>query len=107
MRREKVNEQGDRNDYSASSLQRQQDRQSRVARRTASFMRWRPSETRRCVMGKSMRKIIPSSSQPRLHVHGREIQEFGTVRLFPLGLSHDARTYSCQRLNQLLADTQV
>jgi starvation-inducible DNA-binding protein len=58
-------------------------------------------------MGKTLRKIIPSSSQPHLHVHGREIQEFGTVRLFPLGLSHDARAYSCQRLNQLLADTQI
>jgi starvation-inducible DNA-binding protein len=58
-------------------------------------------------MGKTLRKIIPPSSQPRLHVHGREIQEFGTVRLFPLGLSHDARVYSCQRLNQLLADTQI
>jgi len=58
-------------------------------------------------MGKTMPKIVPPSSQPRLHVHGREIQGFGTVRLFPLGLSHDARAYSCQRLNQLLADTQI
>lgn len=32
---------------------------------------------------------------------------FGTVRLFPLGLSHDARMYSCERLNQVLADTQI
>jgi starvation-inducible DNA-binding protein len=54
-----------------------------------------------------MRKIIPPSSQPHLHVHGREIQGYGTVRLFPLGLTHDARAYSCQRLNQLLADTQI
>ena len=58
-------------------------------------------------MGKTLRKIIPPSSQPHLHVHGREIQKFGTVRLFPLALSHDARAYSCQRLNQLLADTQI
>jgi len=58
-------------------------------------------------MAKTMPKIVPPSSQPRLHVHGREIQGFGTVRLFPLGLSHDARAYSCQRLNQLLADTQI
>ena len=42
-----------------------------------------------------------------LHQHGKEIQAFGTVRQFPLGLSHDARLYSCQRLNQLLADTQI
>ena len=47
------------------------------------------------------------SSQPWLHQHGKEIQAFGTVRQFPLGLSHDARLYSCQRLNQLLADTQI
>ncbi len=48
-----------------------------------------------------------SLSQPWLHQHGAEIQEFGTVRLFPLGLSRDARLYSCQRLNRILADTQI
>lgn len=47
------------------------------------------------------------SSQPWLHQQGREIQTFGSVRQFPLGLSSDARLYSCQRLNQLLADTQI
>lgn len=36
--------------------------------------------------------------------HG-EIQAYGTVRLTPLALSHDARLESCQILNQLLADT--
>jgi starvation-inducible DNA-binding protein len=46
-------------------------------------------------------------SQPRIHVTGHEIQKFGTVRLFPIGLSHDTRLYSCQRLNQLLADNQI
>ena len=46
-------------------------------------------------------------SQPWLHQHGVEIQKFGTVRQFPLGLSREARLYSCQRLNQLLADTQI
>jgi starvation-inducible DNA-binding protein len=50
---------------------------------------------------------IVASSQPWLHQHGVEIQAFGTVRHFPLGLSRDARLYSCQRLNQLLADTQI
>jgi starvation-inducible DNA-binding protein len=49
----------------------------------------------------------PKSSQPWLHQHGREIQAFGTVRQFPLGLSRDARLYSCQRLNQALADSQI
>jgi starvation-inducible DNA-binding protein len=47
------------------------------------------------------------SSQPWLHQHGLEIQPFGTVRVFPIGLSHDVRLYSCQRLNRLLADTQI
>ncbi|MFW5418504.1 DNA starvation/stationary phase protection protein [Nocardiopsis sp. CNT-189] len=47
------------------------------------------------------------SSQPWLHQTGSEIQRFGTVRQFPIGLSHDARMYSCQRLNQVLADTQI
>jgi starvation-inducible DNA-binding protein len=48
-----------------------------------------------------------SSSQPWLHQHGTEVQRFGTVRLFPLSLSYEARMYSCQRLNQILADTQI
>jgi starvation-inducible DNA-binding protein len=47
------------------------------------------------------------SSQPWLHQHGQEIQAFGTVRQFPLGLSYETRMYSCQRLNQVLADTQI
>ncbi|TDT94145.1 starvation-inducible DNA-binding protein [Streptomyces sp. 846.5] len=49
----------------------------------------------------------PISSQPWLHQKGAVIQEFGTVKQFPLGLSHDARMYSCQRLNKVLADTQI
>jgi starvation-inducible DNA-binding protein len=47
------------------------------------------------------------SSQPWLHQKGVEVQKFGTVRQFPLALSYDARMYSCQRLNQALADTQI
>jgi len=47
------------------------------------------------------------SSQPWLHQRGVEIQAFGTVRQFPVGLSHETRLYSCQRLNQLLADSQI
>jgi starvation-inducible DNA-binding protein len=58
-------------------------------------------------MGKVLRKTDSLSSQPHLHLHGREIQKFGSVRLFPLALAHDARAYSCQRLNQILADTQM
>jgi len=49
----------------------------------------------------------PQGSQPWLHQEGREIQPFDSVRQFPLGLTHDARLYSCQRLNQILADTQI
>lgn len=47
------------------------------------------------------------SSQPWLHQQGRQVQRFGTVRQFPLGLSYDARMYSCERLNRILADTQI
>ena len=49
----------------------------------------------------------PGSSQPWLHQKGAVIQEFGTVKQFPIGLSDDARMYACQRLNQVLADTQI
>ncbi|GAB3132574.1 DNA starvation/stationary phase protection protein [Microbispora hainanensis] len=47
------------------------------------------------------------SSQPWLHQRGTEIQAFGTVRDFPVGMSRETREYSCQRLNQILADTQI
>ena len=47
------------------------------------------------------------SSQPWLHQRGVEIQAFGTVRQFPLALAQETRLYSCQRLNQLLADSQI
>jgi starvation-inducible DNA-binding protein len=48
-----------------------------------------------------------SESQPWLHLDNNEIQEFGTVRQFPIALSWESRMYSCQRLNQILADTQI
>jgi len=48
-----------------------------------------------------------TTSQPWLQQQGAEVQEFGTIRQFPLGLSRDTRLYSCQRLNQVLADTQI
>jgi starvation-inducible DNA-binding protein len=47
------------------------------------------------------------SSQPWLHQRGHEIQAFGTVRQFPVALSQETRLYSCQRLNQILADSQI
>ena len=48
-----------------------------------------------------------SLPQPRLQHDSHEVQEFGTVRQFPLGLSFETRMDSCQHLNQLLADTQI
>jgi starvation-inducible DNA-binding protein len=46
-------------------------------------------------------------SQPWLHQHGKEIQAFGTVRQFPVALSVETRRFSCELLNQILADTQI
>ena len=51
--------------------------------------------------------VAPLRSQPWLHQHGMEVQAFGTVRQFPLALSYETRMYSCQRLNQILADSQI
>jgi starvation-inducible DNA-binding protein len=51
--------------------------------------------------------MFNDSSQPWLHQHGKQMQQFGTVRLFPLGLSYEARMDSCQRLNHILADSQI
>ncbi|EKX60446.1 DNA starvation/stationary phase protection protein [Streptomyces ipomoeae] len=48
-----------------------------------------------------------NGSQPWLHQKGEVIQEFGSVKQFPVGLSYEARMYSCQRLNRALADTQI
>lgn len=46
-------------------------------------------------------------SQPQLYQHGQLIQAFGTLRLLPIALAHDARLQSCQLLNQILADTMI
>jgi starvation-inducible DNA-binding protein len=46
-------------------------------------------------------------SQPMLHELGIEIQDFGTMRLLPIALSHDVRVSSSQELNRILADTQI
>lgn len=50
---------------------------------------------------------VPGGSQPMFHQHGVEIQEFGTVRLFPIALAHDARMLCCQILNRILADSII
>ena len=49
----------------------------------------------------------PRGSQPWLHQRGAEIQRYGTVRLFPIALSHEARMESCMLLNQVLADSMI
>ena len=48
-----------------------------------------------------------SSAQPWLHLPGREVQAFGTVRHFPIALPAATRLYSCEQLNQILADSQI
>ncbi|MFJ5933527.1 Dps family protein [Streptomyces sp. NPDC093071] len=45
--------------------------------------------------------------QPLLHQKGAETQAFGTLNRLPIGLGHDTRLYACQRLNRVLADTQI
>jgi starvation-inducible DNA-binding protein len=53
------------------------------------------------------RTTAPQSSQPHPHQPSAEIQAFGTVRLFPIALAHDARLESCQLLNHALADSLI
>jgi starvation-inducible DNA-binding protein len=58
-------------------------------------------------MPATKKKASHTSSQPWLHQQGNEIQRFGQMRQFPVALSFDARRYSCERLNQVLADSQI
>ena len=46
-------------------------------------------------------------SQPVLHQHGHEIQQYGTLRDLPIALSPSARRESCALVNQILADTII
>jgi starvation-inducible DNA-binding protein len=75
--------------------------------RPASSTRTRATAARKTAGSGNGRARQQISSQPWLHQRGKEIQEFGTVRQFPLALSYDTRMYSCERLNQVLADTQI
>lgn len=77
-------------------------RPASTARRPATSDALAPSPAK-----SSARAARTPSSQPWLHQKGAEVQEFGTVRQFPVGLSYDSRMYSSQRLNQTLADTQI
>lgn len=67
----------------------------------------RDSASTTAAVRSSAGKLQPMHSQPITHQSGVELQAFGTVRLMPIALSHDARLYACQRLNQLLADSQI
>ncbi len=49
---------------------------------------------RRRIMTTSSRNV--SGSRPWLHQKGEVIQDFGTVKQFPLGLSYEARWTSTQ-----------
>ncbi|PZO37919.1 MAG: DNA starvation/stationary phase protection protein [Pseudanabaena frigida] len=46
-------------------------------------------------------------SQPLLHQHGHEIQQYGKLRDMPIALNPDARSESCALVNQILADTII
>src|SRR5688572_11917477 len=58
-------------------------------------------------MGDTRRSDDHRSSQPLLHRHGVEVQRFGSLRLLPIVLAHDARAESCQLLNHVLADSLI
>ncbi len=46
-------------------------------------------------------------AQPLLNQRGHEIQPYGTLRNLPIGLPDEARSQSCELLNQVLADTII
>ena len=46
-------------------------------------------------------------SQPLLHQHGHEIQQYGTLVNLPIALNFRARNESCTLINQILADTII
>ena len=48
-----------------------------------------------------------TSAQPRLGQTAPELQRYGTLRQLPIALSAEARTESCQILNEILSDTTV
>jgi starvation-inducible DNA-binding protein len=47
------------------------------------------------------------SPDPVLDTRGVEIQRFGTLRDLPISLGSDARSKSCELLNQVLSDTLI
>jgi starvation-inducible DNA-binding protein len=57
--------------------------------------------------GSSARRMAAASPEPQLAPFGAEVQRFGSLRLLPIALSHEARSESCQLLNEILADSMV
>ncbi len=47
------------------------------------------------------------SPEPRLAPLGKEVQRFGSLRLLPIALAAEARSESCQLLNEILADSMI
>jgi starvation-inducible DNA-binding protein len=72
-----------------------------------------PTTTRRSSSGNGSHPSTRSrsgtrrSAEPRLGQRAPELQAFGTLRQLPIALSAEARTESCQLLNEILADTTV
>jgi starvation-inducible DNA-binding protein len=52
-------------------------------------------------------KTAHLSPEPRLAPLGEEVQRYGSLRLAPIALSTAARSESCFRLNEILADTMI
>jgi starvation-inducible DNA-binding protein len=55
----------------------------------------------------SGRRGSAPSPEPRLAPLGREIQQYGKLRLLPIALSATARSESCRLVNEILADTTI
>jgi starvation-inducible DNA-binding protein len=55
----------------------------------------------------SKRRSSRRSPQPRLAQRGPELQAYGKLRMLPIALSAAARSESCWRLNEILADTTI
>jgi starvation-inducible DNA-binding protein len=47
------------------------------------------------------------SPDPKLRTRAPEIQPFGTLRRLPIGLPDEAKTKSCEAVNEILADSMV
>jgi len=48
-----------------------------------------------------------AAANPRLDITAPEIQRFGSLRQLPIGLPDEAKSTSCELLNEILADTMV